>query len=154
MRWCGSPIEHVPTVSLRWHEMDAVNLDDLTDAFEDASPVMPYFLDRTTGEILLVADALGFIDAERQRLAMKKERARYIPIPPLSTGWREEVMEAYLDRVDDDMLAGQLEAALDLPEPGKAWDKIVGEDARWLAFLRSHIRAHAESWLNEVESNK
>jgi hypothetical protein len=52
--------------------MDHVDLDNLTDAFEDASPVMPYFLDRATGEILLVADALGFIDAERQRLAMKK----------------------------------------------------------------------------------
>ena len=44
--------------------MDAINLDDLADAFEDASPVMPYFLDRDTGDILLVADALGFIDAE------------------------------------------------------------------------------------------
>ena len=148
------PIAHVPTASLRPFEMDAVDLDDLTDAFEDASPVMPYFLDRETGDILLVADALGFIDAERQRLAMKKERLRYIPVPPLSFAWREEVMEAFLDQVDDEKLAKQLEAALDLPEPGKAWDKIVGEDARWLAFLQSHIRAHAEAWLNEVEINK
>jgi hypothetical protein len=131
--------------------MDAVDLDDLTDAFEDASPVMPYFLDRETGEILLVADALGFIDAERQRLDMKRERARYLPIPPLSFAWREDVMEAFLDQVDDERLAGQLEAALDLPEPGKTWNTIVGEDTRWLDFLRMHMRAHAEAWLNEVE---
>jgi len=133
--------------------MDAVNLDNLTDAFEDASPVMPYFLDRTTGEILLVADALGFIDAERQRLAMKKERLRYIPIPPLSAAWREDVMEAYLDHIDDEKLSEQLEAALELPEPGKAWNNIVGEDADWRDFLRTQTRAHAEAWLNEVESN-
>ena len=133
--------------------MDAVDLDDLTDAFEDASPVMPYFLDRKTGEILLVADALGFIDAERQRLAMKKERKRYIPIPPLSIAWREEVMEAFLDQIDDDHLVGKLEAALDLPEPGKAWNTLVGEDARWLDFLRTKTRAYAEAWLNEVERN-
>jgi len=132
--------------------MDDVDLDDLTDAFEDASTVMPYFLDRETGEILLVADALGFIDAERQRLAMKKERARYIPIPPLSLAWREEVMEGFLDQIDDVDLAGKLEAALDLPEPGLTWNTLVGEDAHWLNFLRSHIRAHAKAWLNEVET--
>ena len=131
--------------------MDAVDLEHLTDAFADASPVMPYFLDRTTGEILLVSDALGFIDAERQRLAMKKERTRYIPIPPLSLAWREEVMEAYLDRIDDEMLAAQLESALELPEPGKAWNKILGEDAGWLDFLRTQTRSHAEAWLNQVE---
>ncbi len=133
--------------------MDHVDLDNLTDAFEDASPVMPYFLDRETGEILLVADALGFIDAERQRLAMKKERKRYIPIPPLSIGWREEVMETYLDRIEDEKLAERLEMALELPEPGKAWNNIVGEDANWIAFLQTQTRAHAEAWLNEVESN-
>jgi len=133
--------------------MDAVDLEVLTDAFEDASPVMPYFLDRETGEILLVADALGFIDAERQRLAMKKERKRYIPIPPLSIGWREEVMEAYLDRIDDEKLSERLDAALELPDPGKSWNNIVGEDANWIAFLRTQTRAHAEAWLNEVESN-
>jgi len=133
--------------------MDAVDLEVLTDAFEDASPVMPYFLDRETGEILLVADALGFIDAERQRLAMKKERKRYIPIPPLSIGWREEVMEAYLDRIDDEKLSKRLDAALELPDPGKSWNNIVGEDANWIAFLRTQTRAHAEAWLNEVESN-
>ena len=134
--------------------MDAVDLNDLTDAFEDASPVMPYFLDRTTGEILLVADALGFIDAERQRLAMKKERTRYIPIPILSAAWREEVMEAYLDRIDDEKQAERLEAALELPDPGKAWNNIVGEGADWRDFLRTHIRARAEAWLNEVETGK
>jgi hypothetical protein len=133
--------------------MYAVDLDDLTDAFEDASPVMPYFLDRTTGEILLVSDALGFIDAERQRLAMKKERTRYIPIPPLSFAWREEAMEAFLDQIADDGLAEQLEAALELPEPGKAWNKILGEDAGWLDFLRTRTRSHAEAWLNQVEIN-
>jgi hypothetical protein len=133
--------------------MDRVDLDNLTDAFEDASPVMPYFLDRETGEILLVADALGFIDAERQRLAMKKQRSRYIAIPPLSAAWREDVMEAYLDRIDDEKLAVKLEGALELTEPGKAWNNIVGADGDWLEFLRLQIRAHAKAWLNEVESN-
>jgi hypothetical protein len=133
--------------------MDHVDLDNLTDAFEDASPVMPYFLDGETGEILLVADALGFIDAERQRLAMKKQRSRYIAIPPLSAAWREDVMEAFLDRIDDEKLAERLEAALELPEPGRAWNNLLGEDADWRDFLRAQTRAHAEAWLNEVESN-
>jgi len=132
--------------------MDAVDLEHLTDAFADASPVMPYFLDRTTGEILLVSDALGFIDAERQRLQMAKQRNRYIAIPPLSSAWREEVMEAFLDRVVDEKLSEQLEAALDLPDPAKPWNNIVGEDADWIAFLRSQTREHAETWLKEVES--
>lgn len=129
--------------------MDTVDLDHLTDAFEDASPVMPYFLDRQSGEILLVADALGFIDAERQRLVMKKHRARYIAIPALSAGWREDVMEAFLDGVEDDDLSTQLEAALERSDPIKAWNAIVGENAAWLGFFRMKARERAESWLHD-----
>ena len=61
-------------------------------------------------------------------------------------------MEAFLDRVVDEKLSEQLEAALDLPDPAKPWNNIVGEDADWIAFLRSQTREHAETWLKEVES--
>ena len=130
--------------------MERINLDDLADAFEDASPVMPYFLDRETGELLLVADALGFIDAERQRLAMAEEPGRFVPIPPLSSVWREETMEAFLDEVEDDALAEKLEAALDKSDPVRAWNVIIGGDDDWKRFFRMKTRKCAEDWLREV----
>lgn len=129
--------------------MDAIDLDDLADAFADASPVMPYFLDRDTGEILLVADALGFIDAERQRLAMAEEPRRFVPIPPLSPRWRDDVMDAFLDEIEDDALIERLETALDRPDPVKAWNVIIGEDHDWIRFVRMKTRQRAEEWLRE-----
>lgn len=44
--------------------MIAVNLDDLVEAMEDASETLNYFVDRETGEVVLLPPTRsGFIEA-------------------------------------------------------------------------------------------
>jgi len=129
----------------------AVDLDDLAEAFADASRAMPYFLDRATGEVLLVSDALGFIDAERQRLAMREEPARWVAIPVAGSGWWLALMETFLDTVTDARVADRLERALDALDPVMAWRKILGADpalnAEWEATVATAQRERATTWL-------
>ena len=40
-----------------------VDLEELTDAFEDASAELNYFVDLETGDVILVSETLGFIEA-------------------------------------------------------------------------------------------
>ena len=129
----------------------AVDLDDLAEAFADASAVMPYFLDRRTGEVILVSDALGFIDAERQRLAMREEPRRYVAIPVAGSGWWLALMDAYLETVADERLAARLERGLDALDPVAAWRNILGADparnAEWEATMAVAQRERAAVWL-------
>jgi hypothetical protein len=131
-----------------------IDLDDLAEAFADASATMPYFLDRQTGEILLVSDALGFIDAERQRLEMRDEPARWIPIPAAGDGWWFEVMEAFLATVVDERWATRLERALDSADPVRAWAKTVRADealqTAWETAVMAAQHKRAAAWLVSI----
>ena len=128
-----------------------VDLDDLAEAFADASAKMPYFLDRETGEILLVSDALGFIDAERQRLAMREEPARYLAIPVAGDLWWLDLMEIFHATIGDADLAARCERALDAPHARAAWARVMDAfpdlNAEWQAALAAAQRERAASWL-------
>lgn len=128
------------------------DIDDVIQAIEDGSPTMPYFLDRATGEVMLVADALGFIDAERQRLAMAAEPGRHVAIPALGDSGRIGVMEAFIDTLDDEDLAERLETALERDAVRRFAAEIEGspdEARRWVAFRAADLRTRAETWVAE-----
>ena len=99
--------------------MIAVNLDDLVEAMEDASETLNYFVDRETGEVVLVSDTLGFIEAGYQRIEMAKSRGRYVPVPIGAATSFSGDLESFIDGLSDEELAGQLEEALDALDPGK-----------------------------------
>jgi hypothetical protein len=146
-----SPHPNPSPVRGRGTRQRAVDLDDLAEAFADASAVMPYFLDRRTGEVILVSDALGFIDAERQRLAMREEPGRYVAIPVAGSGWWLALMEGFLDGVADDNIAARLEPALDAHDPLAAWQRFMGAhpalNAEWQATTAAAQRDRAATWL-------
>lgn len=130
-----------------------VDLDELTGAFEDASPVLNYFVDLHTGEIVLVSETLGFIEAGQQRFEMNLSPGRFLAVPVEGATVYEDDLEAFLDRVDDDALVNDLENALDDPDPAKRIDAILSQHeeiaADWKRFRRARIRERALEWMGK-----
>ena len=131
--------------------MIMVDLDDLVEAMEDASESLNYFVDRETGEVVLVSDTLGFIEAGYQRIEMAKSRGRYEPVPISAVTDFSGDIEAYVDGLADDVLAEQLEEALDALDPQKRVDSVLeelgGNASNWSEFRKKRARARAINWL-------
>ncbi len=134
--------------------MIAVNLDDLVEAMEDASETLNYFVDRETGEVVLVSDTLGFIEAGYQRIEMAKSRGRYEPVPIGATTNFSSDLEAFIDGLSDEELAEQLEEALDALDPGKRVAAILGEhdefSSAWTKFRSERSKERALAWLATI----
>jgi uncharacterized protein UPF0158 len=130
-----------------------VDLEQLADAFEDASAELNYFVDRETGDVVLVSETLGFIEAGQQRFEMDLTPGRYLSVPAASTFDFEDDMDAFLERVDDDDLAVALENALDDVNPSKRIEVLLGSHpeiaANWKRFRRERIQTRARKWVDE-----
>lgn len=127
----------------------AVDLDALAEAFEDASPALEYYVDRFTGEVILVSETLGFIEAGHQRAAMAAEPDRFLAVPAQSPAERVEELEAFADEADD-RLAEQAEAALDSGDPLGRFGKLLAAHddlaVEWRGFRSRQVRERAAAW--------
>jgi hypothetical protein len=130
-----------------------VDLDALTEAFEDATAELSYFVDRETGEVTLVSDTLGFIEAGLQRAEMAEAPGRYVSVPVSGLDELTEDLEAFIDGLADESIQEALEATLDAPDPRKALDAYLAkhEDLapEWQRHQRARFQARAGKWLKE-----
>lgn len=133
--------------------MVRVDLDALTEAFEDASAELSYFVDRVTGEVILVSDTLGFIEAGLQRAEMAEEPDRYVPVPVSGLDELIEDLEAFIDGLGDEAIQDALEQTLDTADPKSALNANVAkheEIARaWRRHRTAQFRGRAAEWLNQ-----
>jgi hypothetical protein len=129
-----------------------VDLDALAEAFEDASVSLEYYVDCVTGEVILVSETLGFIEAGHQRAAMAEQPNRYFAVPIQSPAERIEELEAFADAADDAM-AEKIEAALDSGDPmGRFAKQLAAHDdlaVEWRAFRSRQARERAAQWAAE-----
>jgi hypothetical protein len=129
-----------------------VDLDDLTLAFEDASPTLSYFVDRETGEVILVSDTLGFIEAAHQRAAMAEAPGRYVPVPVSTLDDFIEDVEAFIDEIDDEQLQIDLDDALGAVDVRKRIAAVLARDegveAAWKRFRQERFRERAAAWIS------
>lgn len=130
-----------------------VDLDDLTDAFADASPALNYFVDLETGEVLLVSETLGFIEAGQQRFEMELSPGRFLEVPVERALLYEDDLMLFLERVADAQLAGSLEGALERADPADRVAALLAPHAEiaaaWTAFRHAQVRGRATAWLEE-----
>jgi hypothetical protein len=127
-----------------------VDLGALTEAFEDASAELSYFVDRETGEVVLVSDTLGFIEAGLQRAEMAKSPGRYMPVPVSGLNQFIEDLETFIDGLDDESVQEALEETLDAPDPVKAvaaylakHEKVASE---WKVHRKARFQNRAFEW--------
>lgn len=128
-----------------------VNLEDLVDAMEDASESLNYFVDRETGDVVLVSDTLGFIEAGYQRIEMAKARGRYEPVPVAASSNFSGDLEVFIDKLSDEALAESLEEALDELDAKKAVEVILADRpevfSEWMIFRADRAKERAVAWL-------
>ncbi len=132
-----------------------VDLEELAFAFDDGSPEHEYFLDLETGEVLLVAEELGFIEARQERERIAEHVERYLPVPQLGATVASGDMDAFVETVADDRLQELLDVALDGQGACRrfrdALDRYPAERDRWHAFRHERLMARVRAWLAEEE---
>lgn len=130
-----------------------VDLDELTEAFADASPKLNYYVDRETGEVVLVSDTLGFIEAGLQRVEMGKSPGRYLPVPVAGLNQFTEDLESFIDELDDEATQESLEELLDAPDPIKSLASYLTDHEEiataWANYRHACFRDRAKRWLIE-----
>jgi hypothetical protein len=127
-----------------------VDLDDLTEAFMDASLALNYFVDLQTGDVILVSETLGFIEAGQQRFEMELSPGRYLAVPVERALCYEDDLMLFLERVTDRELAEALERALERADPPQRVDALLAPypaiAGAWAAFRRAQVRQRAVDW--------
>lgn len=130
-----------------------VDLDALMDAFADASPALDYFVDRETGEVILVSETLGFIEAGLQRAQIAEDPGRYLKIPVSGLDELIADLDLYIDDLDDETTRERLDALLDAPDPAAALTVYLARHGdiagAWAAHRRDRMRDRALRWLRE-----
>lgn len=130
-----------------------VDLDALAEAFADASSVLEYYVDRESGEVILVSESLGFIEAGEQRFEMSLRPQRYARVPGATEADLIDDLESFLEGVSAADLAGRLEAVLDEHDVPKALDKVLAKRVDIATAFAAHrsirFRARAARWLGE-----
>ncbi len=132
-----------------------VDLDELAFAFDDGSPEHEYFLDLETGEVLLVSDNLGYIEAQQERERIEEEFDRFLPIPQSGSSAGYEDMDAFVETVEDERLLELLDVALDGKGAFRRFrdvlDRYPAERDRWYAFKDERLKTRIREWLTAEE---
>lgn len=130
-----------------------VDLAELTEAFEDATPALNYYVDRVTGEVILVSETLGFIESRMQREEMALQPGRHLAVPTSGAGDLIDDLESFIDQLDDQSAQAALEDALESADVAAALPRALAkrdEVARmWSDHRRARFRARAAAWLTE-----
>lgn len=121
----------------------------------DASLALNYFVDRETGEVLLVSETLGFIEAGQQRFEMELSPGRYLAVPIERALRYEDDLMLFLETVNDGELAASLEKALERADPPQRVDALLAPHPEiagaWRAFRHAQVRKRAVIWAGEQE---
>ena len=129
----------------------AVDLEELAFAFDDGSPEHEYFLDLATGEVLLVSDNLGYIEARQERERIEEESDRFLSIPQFGSSAESADMESFVETVEDERLLALLEGALDGNGAFRRFRDVLNrypvERDRWYAFKDERLKTRIREWL-------
>lgn len=127
--------------------------DALEEAFTYEPATIVGFLDRQTGEVV---DYMPYDDyaPDEQEATLERvegEPDRYVRIVPVSSREKFTWMEAFVDTVADQRVAGRLEGALGGPRPFRRFKDSLSasEEQRWYAFERERLRRYVARWLDE-----
>ena len=132
----------VHNVEIAWNE--------LMDAFTSGTGDRVYFLDRFTGEIFFVPEAMEDDDFWRQ---VETNQERFLEIPRFDYSNERLIMCGFIDSVKDTELKGLLGGALSGRKPyGKINDILEffpDEQEKLLEMKDAFVTNRVKSWLEE-----
>ncbi|MEO8612527.1 MAG: UPF0158 family protein [Chloroflexota bacterium] len=132
-----------------------VNLSDLEEAFENASWEAEYYLDRETGEVILISSMITDSDGITQQLKDVADNGRYLPIPHAlpRDGYRD--MERFIETVKDTGLHALLSAAINGKGAFRRFKDVLHdylqERERWFRFQADRVQQRVLEWLDSED---
>ena len=126
--------------------MASPDLEDLIEALTSSLDSIHHYYDSSTGEIVALSEEFG-------EGALEGPPERYTPIHSLSVSERYQVMEDFVETVENPSLQDELNEAL--IEKGafqkfeEALAKYPTRYRQWQAFRSDRMMARARSWLRE-----
>jgi hypothetical protein len=131
-----------------------VDFSELEFAFDDHDMYVErrWYLDKQTGDVLLVSDDGDDDDAlPVPRDVLEEDSERFLAIEPRETRDAYRDMEAFLDTVRDGRLRQSLSHALAGKGPFRAFKDALldapSERERWFVFARERMHAYFKEWL-------
>ncbi len=130
----------------------AVDLEELTIAFEAEAADLQWYLDSQTGGVILVtreyepADHDGLTATE-----IETDPVRFIVVPPADAQHSVDDMRTFADSVTDAQLKESLEIALSAARPEKRFKAALSwlpeQQSRWHAFRQDRCLQRVTKWL-------
>lgn len=122
--------------------------DALEDAFENNAPEVHSFLHLQTGDVTRLVDGV----AEPGARARLSRDPRHIRVNAVSSREQYRWMERFIEAIDDDELAKELETAIDGKGAFRRFKDVLlahpEQREQWFAFRSGRLRACMETWLS------
>ena len=121
-------------------------MDGLIAAMTSSLDSIRHYYDRSTGEIAMVSDEFGGGELDGPA-------SRYELITPLSVSERFQIMEDFVETLDNDALEDELNQVL--TEKGafvkfdEAMKRYPTRNKQWDAFRSDRVASRARAWLQE-----
>lgn len=135
-------------------EILKIDLDELCFAMEDSSYEDNYYLDRKTGEILLISEYMDDEEIEKLRDKIDENPDRYERVPKAEPYEGYQDMEDFIATVEDKHLAELLEVAIDGKGAFRRFKDVLvrypEERERWFRFKDERMEEKASEWLNDI----
>lgn len=122
------------------------DVDELIEALTSSLDTIQQFYDRETGEVVAMSDEFGFGELDGPA-------DRYVAISPLSVSDRFQIMEDFVETVENESLEDELNESL--IEKGaflkfeETIRKYPSRYEQWRAFKRAALISRARAWLRE-----
>jgi len=128
------------TVKVKW--------DMLEIAFERNSPDLHSYIDRESGDVVVVVDGLSEDEENHRRISDTPER--FIKIEPASSREQYRWMEVFVVTLESSDLKGRLRLAIDGKGAFRRFKDILThypvERERWFSFRGEHLHYLINQW--------
>jgi hypothetical protein len=135
-----------------------INWEELCEAIGDYTKTHHYFLNKKTGEILILSEYMS--DSAKSEIKKKTTGTQfsdYVLIPTLDSRESFRMMEEFVKVVSDNKLKQQLTDALSKEAPFKEFKEIVfshpEERRKWIEFHSKKLMEQAQTWLKQIGVN-
>ena len=134
--------------------MANINWEELCEAMGDYTQTRYYFLNKSTGELLVLSEYMSeTVKMEMRRKLSSNKASDYIPVPTLTSREGYKIMEEFVEKVRDAKLKEHLKEILSKESPFKRFKELVlkhpEERIHWLEFHQKKLQEQAEIWLKK-----
>jgi Uncharacterised protein family (UPF0158) len=132
-----------------------IDLSQLEEAFENASWEAEYYLDRETGDIILISSMITTSSGITQQIQNMTDKNRYLPVPHATPrdGFRD--MERFAETIRDTVLRQLLNTAINGKGAFRRFKDVLHdyppERERWFRFQADRVQQRVLEWLDSED---